>query len=135
MLLARIGLALLAAAACAWFALGVRQARGTNRATAIVTSGATLSPAQRRQAAGLLHGAKLLNPDTEVDVLRAELELDTRNPAAARLILEHVVSEEPDNAVAWEWLARASVGDPRELFLATLRIRQLVPPVPLRMQG
>jgi hypothetical protein len=119
-----------ALALCAWFAIGIRQGHDTDAAGAIITGTSRLDPAQARQAAGLLQSAKLLNPDTQVDVLRAELDLGQGRTLAARRILESVVAKEPDNAVAWEWLARASVNDRREFFLAAFRIRQLVPPVP-----
>jgi predicted Zn-dependent protease len=113
----------------AWFALGVRQARDTQAASTIVADGSAISASQARHAAQLLRAAELLNPNTNVDVLRAELDLYRGKRLAARSILERVVADEPDNAVAWEWLARASVGDLHEFFLAAFRLRQLVPPV------
>ena len=127
---AAIGAALIALAVCAWFALGIRQAHDTTAATAIVSGSAHLSAGQGHRAAALLHSAKLLDPDTEVDVLRGELALEQGNRLGARSILERVVAKEPDNALAWQWLAKASVGDLHEFFLAAYRLQQLVPPIP-----
>lgn len=114
-----------AAIAVAWFALSAHQAIDTSRASALIAPGS--SPAQLRRAEGLLNGARLLNPDRSVDLLRAQAELDENHAGKARAILERVVASEPDNAVAWEWLARASVNDLREFYLAAFRIEQLVP--------
>lgn len=90
---------------CAWFALGTRQAHDTTRATAILSSGPPLSRSQVSEVSALLHSAALLNPDTTVTMLRAQLasELDRRQQAS-RLLLR-VVHEEPMNAPAWEQLA------------------------------
>ncbi len=129
MRIARGIVAALAVVICAWFVVGARQAHETDAAAAIIANGPRLSPAQADHAASMLRAAKSLNPDTIVDVLRAELDLDQGDRKAARTILERVVSSEPDNAAAWEWLAKASVGDLREFYLAAFRIEQLVPPV------
>lgn len=114
----------------AWFALGVRQATDTASATAIVSHGSAISASQARHGAALLDAAGVLNPDSTVDVLRAQLDLYRGQRLPARSILERVVANEPENAVAWEWLARASVGDLHEFYVAAIRLRQLVPPVP-----
>lgn len=113
----------------AWFALGIRQAHDTTAAAAVVTGTSRLAPSEADHARGLLRAAGQLNPDTQVDVLRGELDLGQGDRVAARRILERVVAREPDNALAWEWLARASVGDLREFYVAAYQIRQLVPPV------
>ena len=122
--------ALVAAAiiTAAWFAIGVRQARDTARATAIVSSSA-VTGGQAREAAGLLSSAAFLNPDREVDVLRARVELARGNKPSARAILKQVVSQESSDLEAWIWLARASVGDLRDFYAAAYRIQQLMPPV------
>jgi predicted Zn-dependent protease len=119
-----------ALAAAAWFAIGVRQARDTSRASALVSGGAPLSASQARHAASLLDAAGLLNPDRQVDVVRAELDRDQGNMRGARTILKRVVTAEPDNLLAWIALAKASVGNLKDFYAAAYRIRQLVPPVP-----
>jgi predicted Zn-dependent protease len=126
--LARPLLVLIALAITAWFALSVHQTVDTDRASALMTPHAT--PAHLARADALLDSAKALNPDRSVDILRAQVELDAHHEARARAILERVVAAEPDNALAWEWLARASVGDLHEFYLAAFRLEQLVPPVP-----
>jgi hypothetical protein len=124
-----IGLAL-ALVASAWFALGIRQARDTSRAAAIVSSTAPLSRTQLRRANSLLDAAGTLNPDTQVNLLRAQLDHDQQNYSGARVILEGVVAKEPKNVQAWQSLARSSVGSPQTFFRALRRIRRLVPVVP-----
>ena len=127
-----VALAIVAAIAAAWFAVAIRQATDLSQASTLVTGTSRLAPSQTRHARALLQSAGQLNPDTQVDILRGELDLGQGDRAAARRILERVVAQEPDNAVAWEWLARASPGDLREFYAAAFRIRQLVPPVPSR---
>jgi|GEM_PF-2547668 len=124
---ARIGLGLLAILAAAWFALSARQAVQVDHASALIAPGA--APSQLRHAEALLRSARLLNPDRSPEILRAEAELYAHRPARARVILRRVVAAEPDNLLAWEWLARASVNDLREFYLAAFRIEQLVPPL------
>jgi hypothetical protein len=123
-------LALLAIAACGWFVLGVRQARDTDRATALLSPGTRIDRVDAGRVSSLLHGASLLNPDRQVDVLRAQLEREEGKLRGARSILKRVVASEPDNLLAWLSLAKFSVGDPRDFYLAAYRIRQLVPTVP-----
>jgi hypothetical protein len=124
----RIALVAVAVLVAAWFALGVRQARDTSRAAAIVSAGRP-SPTQAKHASELLNAAAFLNPDRQVDVLRARLDLVRGDEPAARTILKRVVVGERFYLDAWIWLARASVGDLRDFYAAAYRIRQLVPPV------
>jgi predicted Zn-dependent protease len=126
---ARVAVGALAAVAAAWFAIGVRQDRDTTRATAIVAAATPPTAAQARQASDLLQTAAFLNPDRDLDIVRARLELVRGNQREARAILKRVVSEESLNLEAWIWLARASVGDLRDFYTAAYRIQQLVPPV------
>lgn len=130
MRLLRIGGMLVALPICVWFGLGIRQADDTTKATAILSSTAPPSRAQIARAASLIRAAQPLNPDTEVDVLRAQLDRAQNELAAARQILERVVAEEPANAVAWLWLARSSRGAPGTFVTALERVRELAPPVP-----
>jgi hypothetical protein len=124
----RIALVAVAVLVAAWFALGVRQAHDTSRAMAIVSAGRP-SPAQAKHASELLNAAAFLNPDHQVDVLRARLDLVRGDEPAARALLKRVVAGERFYLDAWIWLARASVGDLRDFYAAAYRIRQLVPPV------
>jgi hypothetical protein len=95
-----------AIAACAWFAIGVRQARGISQATAILSSSPHLSAAQAARARGALNSARFLNPDTTVDLLRAEVAQAQGNPTDAARIISTIVRKEPKNLDAWVALAR-----------------------------
>jgi predicted Zn-dependent protease len=123
-------LGLLAIAACGWFVLGVRQTRDTDRATALLSAGTAIKRGDAARVSSLLDGASLLNPDRQVDVLRAQLERDQGDLPRARSILERVVASEPSNLLAWATLAEFSIGEPGAFRAAALRIRQLAPPVP-----
>jgi hypothetical protein len=128
-LLVRVLVLGLALAACAWYVVGIRQARAVDQVSSIVSGGGQITPAQARHASDLLNSAAFLNPDRQVDVLRAEVKLDRGELPAARRILWRVVEGEPDNLAAWLTLARASVHDLRDFYAAAFAIRQLVPPV------
>jgi predicted Zn-dependent protease len=108
--IARTALAIVAALVSAWFALGVVQAHDTSRAQAIVAGHALLPAERAAQARSLLATAATLNPDEQVNLLSAQIELDQRRPAAAARILRGVAAREPDNIGAWVLLARASYG-------------------------
>jgi hypothetical protein len=119
----------LAAIVCAWFAIGIRQAHDTAKASSILSAGAPLNASQAAHVTALLRGAKLLNPDEQVAVLRGELAIRRNDLAAARNILRAVLRAEPMNLQAWAWLAKASSNDPSTFLLALLHINQLEPRV------
>jgi hypothetical protein len=121
-------LALLAVIVCAWFAIGVRQARDLDHATALLAAGPRISHRHAEQVASLLASARLLNPDRQVDVLRGQLADERGDRLAAERILRRVVAAEPMNAVAWVQLARSAT-NAATLRLAFARLSVLVPPV------
>jgi predicted Zn-dependent protease len=126
MAVARIAAAVAAVVVCAWFALGVRQARDTTRAQSIIDASSSLSGARASQTASLLHNAGMLNPDSQVDILRGRLAvLENDRPQAVR-ILEGVVHREPLNIDGWLWLAQATKSLP-EIKLAVAKIAELDP--------
>jgi predicted Zn-dependent protease len=110
------------------FAIGVRQARDVDHATALLSGGPHISRSDAAQAASLLHSAGQLNPDRQVDVLRAQLAQERGDRGGAERILRGVVAAEPMNATAWVALARSTT-DRATLRLAFRRLAQLVPPV------
>jgi hypothetical protein len=124
--IARTALAAFALLACAWFALAARQAHEINAASALLSGGGALSAAQAREADALLSSAATLNPDRQVDVLRAQVALARGDQRRARSILEPVVRQEPDNLSAWVQYARASTHDPVAFYTAEIAIRRLV---------
>jgi predicted Zn-dependent protease len=120
----------LALVVCAWFALGARQAVNTSRASAIVSGTSRLSSAEAHHTLALLDNAGTLNPDRNVDILRAQAYLASGDAPAARRVLSTVTRQEPQNVEGWLWLARAS-GANEALFYSSLRhVRQLEPRLP-----
>ena len=120
----------LALAGCAWFVIGIRQAHDTAAAGAIVSGPLPLTAAQAAHARSLLHTAGQLNPDTQVDLLRAQLDRQRGDGAAARATIRKVLRDEPRNVRAWFALARSEGSDPRMFLLALGHIRALMPRVP-----
>jgi len=107
----RIASAVLALVVCAWFALGVRQSQEVDQATNLVgglQGQQKLSAAQAAHARSLLSSAAVLNPDQQVNVLRARVALLRGQRASAVRILEQVVHQEPDYLEAWYGLATSA---------------------------
>lgn len=103
--LAAVGSALLV---IAWFVVGLRQAIDTDRASAIVASSATLTPARARTADRLLSEASFLNPDSQVQLLRSQVAMEVGDGGTARRLAAQVTRQEPLNAAAWYQLVRAT---------------------------
>jgi predicted Zn-dependent protease len=122
---------LLALAGClvlaAWFVLDARQAQETADVSAIVSQTAPVTAAQAAHATSLLASAAKLNPDRSVQILRGELLLRRHHAAQARSALLGVTHAEPQNFLAWYWLADASASAPRTFYAAELRMEQLDP--------
>jgi predicted Zn-dependent protease len=129
--LARVSVLILAAVACAWYALGIRQAQDMQRATSLINGPSSLTPAQARHARTLLHSARTLNPDLTVDILRGELALDQGHPAVAVRALQSVTRREPQNLQAWVQLtfASAKAGDRALTVSAARHVSALFPKV------
>jgi hypothetical protein len=130
--LARAAGVVLAVLACAWFALGIRQAHELDGASKIVlglTGQQQLTAARANHADALLSSAKTLNPDQTVEVLEARVDLLRNDRAGAKRILLGVVRREPMNLDAWYGLA-TSARDGATVNLALSRIAQLEPKVP-----
>jgi predicted Zn-dependent protease len=119
----------LALAACAWFVISIRQAHDTSRAQSILSTGTPLTAAQANRADSLLRAAAFLNPDRQVDILRAELVAERGNFREADRILFGVVRAEPMNINAWFELAAHPL-KPRVLAEALDAVNRLVRHVP-----
>jgi predicted Zn-dependent protease len=120
----------LAVVACAWFALGIRQAHEIAEATKLVSQAGALSSSESAHVASLLRAAGQLDPDSAVDVLRARLAIRENKPRSAKRITEDVVGSEPMNLLAWNVLATVSGDDARTERVALEHIAQLHPHVP-----
>lgn len=126
----RASMVVLAVLVCAWFALAARAAHDSARATAIVSNPGGLTAAQAAHARSLLDEAATLNPDSSVDLLRAQVALGRHQNGAAVRMIESVADREPMNLQAWVALARATLNrNPRLLELAVHRIGRLAPNV------
>lgn len=121
-------LALLAIAACGWFALGIRQARDISRATALLSASARIDRSHAGRVSSLLDGASLLNPDRQVEMLRARLDDERGRHAQAERVLRGVVFAEPMNVAAWALVAQSATNG-ATLQLAYARIEVLEPQV------
>ncbi len=130
MTVVRVVGALIALVLCAWFGLGVVQSRDTDRAAAVAGQTAPLTATDVHRARTLLSTAGTLNPDRQVDLLRAQLDVRRGELGPARTILFGVVRSEPMNVDAWAGLALASAGDPSLFRLAVFKVRALAPVVP-----
>lgn len=111
MLLARIALALVALAACAFFAVGIHQAHDVSAAQGILDS-AKVTTSQALRARSQLDSAGFLNPDRTVAVTRGQLDLRLNDPAAAFAVFRRLVSQEPENVQAWLGLTESAYGKP-----------------------
>jgi hypothetical protein len=118
----------LAILACAWFVLGIRQSHAISEATAIVSTGNSVTGEQAARADSLLNEAKVLNPDKTVEILRGELAARRGDNALADQYFLQVGREEPDNLDAWAWLGREAANK-TELALAYIHLNMLAPPV------
>lgn len=105
----RLVLAVAAVLMVAWFAVGIRQATDTARATAIVASSSPPTPAAAAQARHLLGSAAWLNPDQTLTLLRGRLALRIGEGRASLRSLEAVVRREPMNFLGWIYLTQAAL--------------------------
>ena len=119
-----------AVVACAWFALGIRQATSLTQAEAIIGAKQHVTAAQGRAATALLNHASTLNPDRQVDIDRVHVLLERNHVAQARRLANALTRAEPQNIEVWLWLAHAEGGDPQRYYAALVRARRLEPLVP-----
>jgi hypothetical protein len=126
--LARLSLAGLALIACAWFVLGIRQAHDLGVATSIAQN-RSISPAQAAHAESLLDSAATLNPDKEVQLVRAQIASAAGNDTRAIALAQQVANAEPENVVAWYVMAQVSGSSGQLLLTAFRHIRELSPVV------
>jgi hypothetical protein len=113
-----------------WFGLGAVQARDLSRATAALSTDAHISPKQAAEIRGWIDGARALNPDRTITLLRGQLLTAEGHLAAARQVIGAVTRAEPENLEAWVAMAGASRDDPREFSLTLQRVRSLEPLLP-----
>ncbi|HEX4673035.1 MAG TPA: hypothetical protein VH279_12250 [Solirubrobacteraceae bacterium] len=128
---ARLAIAALAVSACAWFVIGVIQSDNESRATAAINGGGTPTRAQTAQIEHWLDSAGTLNPDRNIDLLRAQAEVRAGQSAKALALMKRVVGDEPRNADAWIVFGFAAESQsPALTRLAHAEVLKLAPPVP-----
>jgi predicted Zn-dependent protease len=125
--LARASALVLPLLACAWFAVGIRQAHDTAAATSIISGRGAPRARQAAHARSLLQAADTLNPDSQVELLRARLAfLEGDRTSATRSVLT-VVGEEPENVQAWLLLAEVANDNKRLADRALINVVRLDP--------
>jgi DNA-binding transcriptional regulator YiaG len=127
MIAVRAALLAVAVAACAWFALGAHQAHDTQAATNLLDNSSQLSPTQARAVNSTLDSAATLNPDEEVNILRAEVAIDQGQFARARSMLARVIHREPKNLAAYIAALHASSNDQPAFYATLIAINRLAP--------
>ena len=117
----------LALVVCVWFALGIRQAHETSAAGTIVNGSRVPSAVTASHARSLLREAATLNPDSQVDLLRATLALRESDLSTAARLARSVTRREPMNVQAWLLLAEAAPNNASVVDAAVGRMAQLDP--------
>lgn len=117
-----LGVALVA---CAWYVIGIRQARDTADATGVIAAHG--SARQLAHARSLLDSASFLNPDEQVQILRGRLAIEQGHTQQAQRILTSVTRAEPMNLEGWIWLTGAALGNPPLAHAALAHIYRLDP--------
>jgi hypothetical protein len=112
---------------CAWFVLGAVEAHQIDHVADVLAQSSSLTPAQSRAALDQLSSAGALNPDRQVDLLRAAVLQDDNRIKGSQAILLHVVAGEPMYVEAWYQLAGVAGADPSLERRALVHIAQLVP--------
>ena len=131
MLAPRLAVFAVAVAVCAWFVLGVVQTHDQTRATSLIDQSGTPTAALTAQILSLLGGAATLNPDRDIDVLRAQAQTRAGRSAAALATARRIVRAEPQNPDGWIVLGfAAGQADPSLARLAQAKLLALAPPVP-----
>jgi hypothetical protein len=126
----RLALLTVALAACAWFALGVRSVNDQNQVNALLNAHDHLTPAQAQAATATLNQARVLDPDEDLNILRAQVKFHSGDVAGAVRVARGVVSDEPRYADGWLVLEVLSDRiDPALNRLAQARLAELVPAV------
>ena len=126
----RVTFVMLAVVACAWFALGVRAFREVASVNRLLGGGARLTAVQAHAARAELDRASLLNPDQEINFLRAQVAERSGDRDRALMIAEILTRREPQNVNAWLLVSILTKPGSAAYQQAEARLRALAPPVP-----
>jgi hypothetical protein len=127
--IARVLLLMTAVVACAWFALGIRQAHDIAATTAALSHPVPAGSASAHSISSWISAAEQLNPDRKPQILRGRLALAQGRLAQARAILLRVTHEEPQNLEPWIWFLQASRNSPAAFFASEAAIQSLIRPI------
>ena len=123
----RAGVAVVALAAAAAFAVAFTAARAEDELFALGFA----SPPDPARAAALERRAGHLTAGERRTILLAQVRMNAGDASGATALLQAAVRREPENAEAWLGLSRAAEGTDTVLAArAAQRVRELVPPVP-----
>ncbi len=121
-------LLVLAVLICAWFVVGVRQARNTDLATNALAPHTSVTATQGARITSWLDAAAWLNPDRQVDVLRGKLAFKEHDSQRAVAILLGVTRDEPKNLLAWVGLLQPALRVNQDLFSLAVRELKILDP-------
>ena len=130
-MLLRATLVVLAAAAIAYYALGIRSLQLEDDAVKLATS-FDLTAADAERAEDLLDRAGRYDPREDNEIRKAELRIFSGEPERALELLDGVVKREPENVVAWILIVRAAdlAREPGVAERARARVAELNPQAP-----
>jgi predicted Zn-dependent protease len=125
---ARVALVLCTLLVLAWTGVLVRDHYVRQSAAEPLLFETSLSEADFDRHMERLDDSRFLNPDSSVELARAEYYLFRGRPREAASVAERLVRAEPENADAWRLLWRAALEtDPRRAAQAVERLRELNP--------
>jgi hypothetical protein len=127
LVVARVGIALVAVMMVAWFGVLARNHAIGNRASERLVSNPNMGAAEWQRSMHDFERADVLDPSTDWRLTEGQYQL-LRDKRAALRTANWVIRREPDNLGAW-WLAmRAARGiDPARWHQATAQIERLNP--------
>lgn len=126
----RLVLVAVAVLACAWFALAIRSTHDEHSVTSLLNAQNHLTSEQAAAALRTLSQARVLDPDEQLNILRAQVNFHSGRVRTAAALARGIVGREPDNVEAWLVLELMSRGIDVSLNrLAQQRVSQLAPPV------
>lgn len=124
---ARVAVAVVAVVVLAWLGVMERSVRLQAHAAALTHHGGT--PAQLAHAESDLRRARLLNPDSTVDVAISTVQMRAGAQREGFALLEDIARREPENLLAWRLLGLYARGSEPAVARRALAARRRLDPV------